>query len=270
MRLALDHLVVAARSLAEGLEWCEASFGLRPEAGGQHVFMGTHNRVFSIASAAFPRAYVEIIAINPGLPAPGRARWFDLDDPALQRTLAHGPRLVHWAARCTDIAAAHAALLARVNRRTPGIAASRLDGLDQPAQVVAHHVAPHQPRRVVFGQQRFKVRGAQFDLQAVRVQQPWRPLRSPAGLLRSRLLDLRLARRRQILEQARLPGFRVSLNGCLHAKDEASPVPVHGAWRTTLRLSDHGREKDGAWAVRFWLNILAVRGESVEQVVREH
>ena len=89
MRLALDHLVLAARSLAEGLEWCEASFGLRPEAGGQHVFMGTHNRVFSIASAAFPRAYVEIIAINPGLPAPGRARWFDLDDPALQRTLAH-------------------------------------------------------------------------------------------------------------------------------------------------------------------------------------
>ena len=112
MRLALDHLVVAARSLAEGLDWCEASFGLRPEAGGQHRFMGTHNRVFSIASAAFPRAYLEVIAIDPGLPAPGRARWFDLDDPALQRTLAHGPRLVHWAARCTDIAAAHAALLA--------------------------------------------------------------------------------------------------------------------------------------------------------------
>ena len=34
--------------------------------------------------------------------------------------------------------------------------------------------------------------------------------------------------------------------------------------------SDHVREKDGVWAVLFWLNILAVRGESVEQVVREH
>jgi hypothetical protein len=110
--LALDHLVVAARSLVEGVAWCEASFGIRPEAGGQHVFMGTHNRVFSIACAAFPRAYLEVIAIDPALPAPGRARWFDLDDAAVQRTLVHGPQLVAWVARCADIAAAHAALRA--------------------------------------------------------------------------------------------------------------------------------------------------------------
>lgn len=88
MPLALDHLVLAARTLDEGVQWCEATLGIRPEAGGQHVFMGTHNRVFAIASAAFPRAYFEIIAIDPALPAPGRTRWFDLDDPALQRMLA--------------------------------------------------------------------------------------------------------------------------------------------------------------------------------------
>ena len=34
--------------------------------------------------------------------------------------------------------------------------------------------------------------------------------------------------------------------------------------------SDHVREKDGLWAVLYWLNILAVRDESVEQIVREH
>ena len=34
--------------------------------------------------------------------------------------------------------------------------------------------------------------------------------------------------------------------------------------------SDHVREKDGLWAVLFWLNILAKRGESVEQIVRAH
>jgi phosphoglucomutase len=34
--------------------------------------------------------------------------------------------------------------------------------------------------------------------------------------------------------------------------------------------SDHVREKDGLWAVLFWLNILAVRGESVETIVRDH
>jgi phosphoglucomutase len=34
--------------------------------------------------------------------------------------------------------------------------------------------------------------------------------------------------------------------------------------------SDHVREKDGLWAVLFWLNVLAVRRQSVEEVVREH
>jgi phosphoglucomutase len=34
--------------------------------------------------------------------------------------------------------------------------------------------------------------------------------------------------------------------------------------------SDHVREKDGLWAVFFWLNILAVRQQSVEDIVREH
>jgi phosphoglucomutase len=34
--------------------------------------------------------------------------------------------------------------------------------------------------------------------------------------------------------------------------------------------SNHIREKDGLWAVLFWLNILAVRQQSVEAIVREH
>jgi phosphoglucomutase len=34
--------------------------------------------------------------------------------------------------------------------------------------------------------------------------------------------------------------------------------------------SSHVREKDGLWAVLFWLNILAVRKQSVEAIVREH
>jgi phosphoglucomutase len=34
--------------------------------------------------------------------------------------------------------------------------------------------------------------------------------------------------------------------------------------------SNHIREKDGLWAVLFWLNILAARGESVEAIVRDH
>jgi len=34
--------------------------------------------------------------------------------------------------------------------------------------------------------------------------------------------------------------------------------------------SDHLREKDGLWAVLFWLNVLAVRGQRVEQLVAAH
>ena len=34
--------------------------------------------------------------------------------------------------------------------------------------------------------------------------------------------------------------------------------------------SNHVREKDGLWAVLFWLNILAVKEESVEDIVRSH
>jgi phosphoglucomutase len=34
--------------------------------------------------------------------------------------------------------------------------------------------------------------------------------------------------------------------------------------------SSHVREKDGLWAVLFWLNIVAVRKQSVETVVRDH
>ncbi|MBO9630838.1 MAG: alpha-D-glucose phosphate-specific phosphoglucomutase [Shinella sp.] len=34
--------------------------------------------------------------------------------------------------------------------------------------------------------------------------------------------------------------------------------------------SNHVREKDGLWAVLLWLNILAVRGESVQDIVTQH
>jgi len=98
--MQLDHLVVAARTLDEGLTWCESTLGIVPTAGGRHEFMGTHNRVFCIATPAWPLAYCEIIAIDPDAPAPGRPRWFALD------TFDGPPRLLHWVARCDDIDAA--------------------------------------------------------------------------------------------------------------------------------------------------------------------
>jgi len=114
MPARVDHLVIAARSLDEGVGWCEATLGVIPGSGGRHPLMGTHNRLVKIASPAFPRAYLEIIAIDPGARSTRGAakhRWFDLDDAHLQATLARsGPRLVHFVAEVPDAQAAVQAL----------------------------------------------------------------------------------------------------------------------------------------------------------------
>jgi hypothetical protein len=124
-QLALDHLVVAARTLDEGVQWCEATLGITPGPGGRHDFMGTHNRLFAIGSPAFPRAYFEIIAIDGEAPPPARRRWFDLDDAALRRAIAGAPQLVHWVARTGDIGARCAALRAAGIDRGVPVAAQR-------------------------------------------------------------------------------------------------------------------------------------------------
>ena len=105
MSAAIDHLVVAAASLDQGADWCERVLGVTPAPGGQHVGMGTHNRLLSIGSAAFPKTYLEIIAIDPAAPKPKRPYWFGLDQPALQARLRQGPRLVHAVARCQGLEA---------------------------------------------------------------------------------------------------------------------------------------------------------------------
>lgn len=101
--LRADHLVVAAASLEQGARWCEAALGVRPGPGGRHALMGTRNGLLDLSGDRFERVYLEIIAIDPEAPPPGRPRWFGLDDAALQRRLAGGPQLVHWVARSTAL-----------------------------------------------------------------------------------------------------------------------------------------------------------------------
>ncbi len=103
MSSQVDHLVIAAATLEQGMAWCEATLGVVPGPGGQHVLMSTHNRLLKIASDAFPGVYLEIIAIDPAAPPPGRARWFGLDDPALQVRVTQQPQLVHVVARTENL-----------------------------------------------------------------------------------------------------------------------------------------------------------------------
>jgi len=112
MKTQIDHLVVVAATLSQGVQWCEDTLGITPGPGGEHDKQGTHNRLFKIATPAHPLAYFEIIAINPHADPALRsknARWFDMDDPALQKSVAEQPRLLHFVAGTTDITAARQA-----------------------------------------------------------------------------------------------------------------------------------------------------------------
>ncbi|MFZ4478675.1 MAG: VOC family protein [Rhodoferax sp.] len=128
MKTQIDHLVVVAKTLELGVQWCEARIGITPGPGGEHALYGTHNRLFKIATPASPLAYLEIIAINPqaARAANGASRrWFDMDDAALQAAVASEPRLVHFVANTSDIQAARNALKAQGIDRGPVVQASR-------------------------------------------------------------------------------------------------------------------------------------------------
>ena len=129
----LDHLVVIAPTLADGVAWCEATLGVTPGPVGEHPLMGTHNRLIKVATAAFPSAYLEVMAINAGATparAAGARRWFDMDSEALQARLRQtGPQLAHWVAQVPRIATAVAALAAQ--------------GIDQGRVLAASRPTPH-------------------------------------------------------------------------------------------------------------------------------
>jgi Glyoxalase-like domain len=126
MSARLDHLIVAADSLAQGAAWCEATLGVTPGPGGKHALMSTHNRLLKVSTDGFPETYLEIIAIDRDAPPPGRARWFGLDAPALQQRLREaGPRLIHAVARSTMLDMHRWGLIAVGQRPGEPVAASR-------------------------------------------------------------------------------------------------------------------------------------------------
>jgi hypothetical protein len=102
----LDHLVIVAASLEQGVAWCEARLGAAPSRGGEHLRMGTHNRLLYLG----PSLYLEIIAINPAAGQPEFVRWFGMDDPVLRHRVAVAPELRTFMVATDDIASANAVL----------------------------------------------------------------------------------------------------------------------------------------------------------------
>jgi hypothetical protein len=102
----LDHLVIVAPTLTVGAAFVSRAIGIEVMPGGEHPSMGTHNLLLRLGETT----YLEVIAINPAVPGPGRPRWFGLD------RLAAGdePRLATWVARTSDIERACASALTNI------------------------------------------------------------------------------------------------------------------------------------------------------------
>lgn len=100
-RASLDHLILAALTLEQGVAHVERALGVVMPPGGAHPVMGTHNHLMRLGDGTF----LEVLAPDTAV-TPQRARWFGLDDPRMRERLKNSPQLVSWVVRVPDLAQA--------------------------------------------------------------------------------------------------------------------------------------------------------------------
>lgn len=92
MQTRIDHFVIGAATLGQGVDYVKDGLGVDMPFGGIHEKMGTHNHLMQLGKNVF----LEIIAINHGIDPPKRPRWFGLDDPMIRRRVEMQPALLTW------------------------------------------------------------------------------------------------------------------------------------------------------------------------------
>ncbi|RZI43070.1 VOC family protein [Herbaspirillum sp. HC18] len=95
----LDHIVIVAEALEEGVDFCQKALGVQMRKGGEHVRVGTHNYLLNLDQGI----YLEVIAINPSASAISCPRWFGMDSREGRARAAVGPYLATFVARTNDI-----------------------------------------------------------------------------------------------------------------------------------------------------------------------
>ncbi|MFL5261397.1 MAG: VOC family protein [Anaeromyxobacteraceae bacterium] len=117
--IALDHLVLCARTLDDGARWVRERVGVAVDAGGRHEGFGTHNALLRLGDDV----YLEVLAPDPAQPEVPRGRLFGLAEQATAALLAGGPALLHWVLRSNDLPADLARLASRAGRSSDEIGA---------------------------------------------------------------------------------------------------------------------------------------------------
>ena len=105
MENRIDHFTLGTASLKTGQAALEKTIGVTLPMGSKHDAMSTHNCVCQAGNDSF----MELIAIDPDAPDPGRTRWFTLDAPETQAHIADRPRALCWVVNTSDLDAVVAA-----------------------------------------------------------------------------------------------------------------------------------------------------------------
>ncbi|MGI4858250.1 MAG: VOC family protein [Janthinobacterium lividum] len=90
-----DHLIVIARTLAEGVDYVADTLRVAPTL--VEADSGTGCR--SARLALWQGLYLEVVAADDAAAPAQTPRWHGLDGAAIRLRAAHGPFLAHWVAR---------------------------------------------------------------------------------------------------------------------------------------------------------------------------
>ncbi|OED42964.1 hypothetical protein AB833_04960 [Chromatiales bacterium (ex Bugula neritina AB1)] len=99
METKLDHLVIGAASLKQGVDYVKNKLGVDVPYGGAHMKMGTHNHLMRLGNNTF----LEIIAVNNETEPPVSPRWYGLDDPFIKQKIVIEPVLLTWVVNTKSI-----------------------------------------------------------------------------------------------------------------------------------------------------------------------
>jgi len=99
MKTRIDHLVIGALNLQQGVSYVKEVLGVVMPYGGMHVQMGTHNHLMPLGEDVF----LEVISICPSIEPPKAPRWYGLDDPFIKRQTEKRPVFLTWVVNTKNI-----------------------------------------------------------------------------------------------------------------------------------------------------------------------